>query len=147
MTNLKVGDKVMLKETSGWVTADSHRPDSVNPLNTVGEVSDSSRHHELDVEVRWSNGMVNQYNHRDLILQEDPEASKPPTKKGPKLKYKRYTDMAGDSFKIDSEYSAYHVSFEPKDDKENVILDVKQVIALRKQLKHWLVANGHNKGE
>lgn len=64
-----------------------------------------------------------------------------------KLKYKRYTDGSGDSFKVDCQYSTQHVSFEPKDDKEDVILDAKQVIALRKQLKQWLVANGHNKGE
>lgn len=86
-----------------------------------------------------------------IISARDFEEIETPTKVSiskDKLKYKRYTDGSGDSFKVDCQYSTQHVSFEPQDDKEDVILDAKQVIALRKQLKHWLVAHGHNeKGE
>lgn len=145
MTNLKVGDKVMLKETSVWATANSHRPDSGNPLNMVGKVRDPNRHHELDVEVRWSNGMVNQYNQRDLILQED----QPPTKKEQKLSYKKYKDTYEDYFKVDTQYSKTSVSFEPMaqtdgGDSPMVMLDAEAVKRLRKQLKNWLDVHGLN---
>ena len=138
---LKVNDTVELSPASGWVRGGST---PTNPLGVQGTVVEVVRTQSdsLNIRVLWSNGSRNSYRVSDLILKKSPEEGS----KG-KLKYKRYTDMSGDSFKVDSEYSAYHVSFEPKDDKENVILDVKQVIALRKQLKHWLVANGHNKGE
>lgn len=145
MTNLKVGDKVMLKETSGWVTVRSMNPCSANPINMIGEVLNPNRDHELDVEVRWSNGMVNQYNQRDLILQED----QPPTKKEPKLSYKKYKDAYEDYFKVDTKCSKIAVSFEPMEqtdggDSPAVLLDAEAVKRLRKQLKNWLDANGHN---
>lgn len=138
---LKVNDTVELNPASGWVRGGST---PTNPLGVQGTVVEvvPTQSDSLNIRVLWSNGSRNSYRVSDLILKKSPEE----VSKG-KLKYKRYTDMSGDSFKVDSEYSAHHVSFEPKDDKENVILDVKQVIALRKQLKHWLVANGHNKGE
>ncbi|WPJ20625.1 hypothetical protein vBPFY1MI_142 [Pseudomonas phage vB_PF_Y1-MI] len=145
MSVFKIGDKVMLKETSGWVTVRSMNPCSANPINMIGEVIDPNRHHELDVEVRWSNGMVNQYNQRDLLLQED----QPPTKKEPKLSYKKYKDAYEDYFKVDTKYSSDFVSFEPMRDEngegsQDVIISAEGVKRLRKQLKNWLDANGHN---
>lgn len=69
--------------------------------------------------------------------------------KTPKLSYKKYKDSHGDTFKIDTEYSTELVSFEPSCDDEGnespvVTLDVANVKRLRKQLKNWLDANGHN---
>lgn len=71
------------------------------------------------------------------------------TPKAPKLSYKKYRDSHGDTFKVDTEYSTELVSFEPScDDVGNespvVTLDVANVKRLRKQLKNWLDANGHN---
>lgn len=143
---LKVNDTVELNPASGWVRGGST---PTNPLGVQGTVVEvvPTQSDSLNIRVLWSNGSRNSYRVSDLMLKSVTAPVDPKEVAKEKLKYKRYTDMAGDSFKVDSEYSAYHVSFEPKDDKENVILDVKQVIALRKQLKHWLVANGHNKGE
>lgn len=145
MSVFKIGDKVMLKETSVWATTNSYSLSSTNPLNMIGEVINPNRHHELDVEVRWSNGMVNQYNQRDLLLQED----QPQTKKEPKLSYKKYKDACEDYFKVDTKCSKIAVSFEPMEqtdggDSPAVLLDAEAVKRLRKQLKNWLDANGHN---
>lgn len=69
--------------------------------------------------------------------------------KAPKLSYKKYKDDCDDFFKVDTSYSKTQVSFEPCEDGEGhespqVILDVAGVKRLRKQLKNWLDANGHN---
>lgn len=69
--------------------------------------------------------------------------------KTPKLSYKTYKDSHGDTFKVDTEYNSELVSFEPSCDDEGnespvVTLDVASVKRLRKQLKNWLDANGHN---
>lgn len=69
--------------------------------------------------------------------------------KTPKLSYKTYKDTHGDTFKVDTEYDSELVSFEPSCDDEGnespiVTLDVANVKRLRKQLKNWLDANGHN---
>lgn len=66
-----------------------------------------------------------------------------------KLSYKKYKDKHDDFFKVDTSYSPENVSFEPCEDESgekspDVILDVQGVKRLRKQLKNWLDANGHN---
>lgn len=71
------------------------------------------------------------------------------TPKAPKLSYKKYKDQHDDFFKVDTSYSKETVSFEPCEDEDegkspDVILNVAQVKRLRKQLKNWLDANGHN---
>lgn len=71
------------------------------------------------------------------------------TPKAPKLSYKKYKDDCNDFFKVDTSYSKTQVSFEPCENEDGdqspqVILDVTGVKRLRKQLKNWLDANGHN---
>lgn len=71
------------------------------------------------------------------------------TPKAPKLSYKKYKDDCNDFFKVDTSYSKTQVSFEPCENEDGhespqVILDVAGVKRLRKQLKNWLDANGHN---
>lgn len=71
------------------------------------------------------------------------------TPKAPKLSYKKYKDDCNDFFKVDTSYSKTQVSFEPCENEDGeespqVILTVENVKRLRKQLKNWLDANGHN---
>lgn len=69
MTNLKVGDKVMLDPNSRWVCRDCNDVDSMNPLNVEGEVTVVGRKSAmgLDTIVVWANGNENQYSGEDLI--------------------------------------------------------------------------------
>lgn len=136
---LKVGDIVELRPDSSWASSGSTPS---NPLGIQGTVTSVSTHFSdaLGIRVDWANGMVNSYRFTDLTLISSPKDKE--AAQG-KLKYKKYADDHGDSFKVDCKYSTQHVSFEPNQG-EIVVINALAVKRLRKQLKNWLDANGYN---
>jgi co-chaperonin GroES (HSP10) len=64
----KVGDKVMIDESSGFYNLDYGGDD--NPKDTIGVISDilGDTKHGLNIRVDWSNGTNNYYNKSDLKL-------------------------------------------------------------------------------
>ena len=60
--NELIGKEVMIKPRSRFDTNTT-----LNPSNTVGVVT-SIFETELPIDVRWSNGYLNQYNVRDLMI-------------------------------------------------------------------------------
>jgi hypothetical protein len=66
----KVNDKVRISKDSKYYSdSDSTQPDSSNPRNYSGVITNiSTRGNYLNISVKWTNGKTNSYSASDLIL-------------------------------------------------------------------------------